>query len=101
MVETWWSSYFAQDGLRVFWVVPTAKTEAILPLEVSPKPEKSVRVIVGRSEVIRPAMEREWLAMSQDADENRRASWNGLCIGDRFGLAYRQRVETLAATAAK
>jgi hypothetical protein len=101
MVETWWNSYFAQDGLRVFWVVPAAKTEAILPLEVSPKPEKSVRVIVGRSEVIRPAREREWLALSRDADEGRRAAWNDLCMRDRFGLAYRQRVEALAATVAK
>lgn len=101
MVETWWSSYFAQDGLRVFWVVPTAKTEAILPLEVSPKPEKSVRVIVGRSEVIRPAKEREWLALSRDSDENRRASWNNFCERDRFGMAYRQRVEAMATTAAK
>ncbi|MEK7949279.1 hypothetical protein [Luteolibacter soli] len=101
MVETWWSSYFAQDGLRVFWVLPNAKTEAILPMEVSPKPEKSVRVIVGRSEVIRPAKEREWLAMSRDGDENRRNAWAYLCSGDRFGAAYKQRVDALAATAAK
>jgi hypothetical protein len=101
MVETWWSSYFAQDGLRVFWVVPTAKTEAILPLEVSPKPEKSVRVIVGRSEVIRPAKEREWLALSRDTDEGRRASWSYFCGSDRFGIAYRQRIEAMATTAAK
>jgi hypothetical protein len=101
MIETWWNHYFAQDGLRVFWVVPTAKTEAILPLEVSPKPEKSVRVIVGRSEVIRPAKEREWLALSRDADENRRNAWVNLCAQDRFGIAYKQRVEALATTAAK
>jgi hypothetical protein len=101
MVETWWSSYFAQDGLRVFWVVPTAKTEAILPLEFSPKPEKSVRVIVGRSEVIRPAKEREWLALSRDTDEGRRASWSYFCGIDRFGIAYRQRIEAMATTAAK
>jgi hypothetical protein len=101
MVETWWSSYFAQDGLRVFWVVPTAKTEAILPLEVSPKPEKSVRVIVGRSEVIRPAKEREWLALSRDADENQRNAWVNLYTQDRFGIAYKQRVDAMANTAAK
>jgi hypothetical protein len=58
-------------------------------------------VIVGRSEVIRPAKEREWLALSRDADEGRRNSWNDLCFRDRFGLAYRQRVEALAVTAAK
>ncbi|MCW1887391.1 hypothetical protein OKA04_21820 [Luteolibacter flavescens] len=101
MVETWWNSYFAQNGLRVFWVVPEAKTEAILPLEVSPKPEKSVRVIVGRSEVLRPTTEREWLALSQDPDKNRREAWANLCSHDRFGLAYLKRLEALGATAAK
>ncbi|MCW1925966.1 hypothetical protein OKA05_25630 [Luteolibacter arcticus] len=101
MVETWWNSYFAQDGLRVFWVLPAAKTEAILPLQVSPQPEKSVRVIVGRSEILRPAKEREWLALSRDTDKTRRASWDDLCFRDRFGLAYKQRVETMATPVAK
>ena len=50
MVETWWDSYFAVDGLRVFWVVPVAKTDAILPLEVSPAPDKIVRVIKKQDE---------------------------------------------------
>lgn len=101
MVETWWDSYFAVDGLRVFWVVPAAKTEAILPLEVSPAPEKSVRVIVGRSEVLRPAREREWLALSTSEDESNRARWESLRIHDRFGKAYQQRLSALAATTAK
>jgi hypothetical protein len=101
MVETWWDSYFAADGLRVFWVVPAAKTEAILPLEVSPAPQKSVRVIVGRSEVLRPAREREWLALSTSEDESKRARWESLRIHDRFGGAYQRRIGTLAATTAK
>lgn len=101
MVETWWNSYFAADGLRVFWVLPAAKTEAILPLEVSPRPEKSVRVIVGRSEVLRPAKEREWLAMARSPEENLQTQWTMLRHHDRFGLAYQKRIEALEATAAK
>jgi hypothetical protein len=99
MVETWWDSYFAADGLRVFWVVPAAKVEAILPLEVSPAPEKTVRVIVGRSEVLRPAREREWLALAGSKDETKIAQWNFLRHRDRFGAAYERRIAALAAPA--
>jgi hypothetical protein len=102
MVETWWDSYFAADGLRVFWVLPAAKTDAILPLSVNPRPEKIVRVLVGRSEVIRPAREKEWLALSTSPNETERARWDALRRHDRFGLAYQKRVEALsAATAGK
>lgn len=102
MVETWWDSYFAADGLRVFWVVPAAKTDAILPLEVSPAPEKIVRVIVGRSEVLRPAREKEWLALSTSTEDSERSRWDSLRYHDRFGGAYERRVKALStATAAK
>jgi len=100
MVETWWDSYFARDGLRVFWIVPEAKTEAILPLEVTPAPEKKVRVIVGRSEVLRPSVEREMLTQSQSPDANVKAMWENIRKTDRFGLAYQRRLDALAATAA-
>jgi len=100
MVETWWDSYFATEGLRVFWVVPASKTAAILPLEVSPAPEKQVRVIVGRSEVLRPEKEQNWLTMSRSTDPNLTANWNYLQKNDRFGIAYQRRIEALTATAA-
>jgi hypothetical protein len=96
MVETWWSSYFGADGLRVFWVVPEAKTAAILPLEVTPAPDKTVRVIVGRSEVLRPVKEQEYLAMSRSTDEHQKLNWQVTVDRDRFGLAYKKRVEALA-----
>lgn len=102
MVETWWDSYFAADGLRVFWVVPSAKTDAILPLEVSPKPDKIVRVIVGRSEVLRPSREKEWLALSTSTEKSERSRWDQLRFQDRFGGAYEKRITALsAATAGK
>lgn len=100
MIETWWDSYFAAEGLRVFWVLPAARTDAILPLSVRPSPEKTVRVLVGRSEVLRPSREREWRALSTSANPTERARWESLCRIDRFGLAYQKRIERLSATTA-
>ena len=99
MVKTWWKSYFETPGLRVFWVLPREQTDAILPLAVNPAPDKSVRVIVGRSEVIRPSQEREWLKLASSSDKEELARWNALTSTDRFGLAYAQRVADLQAQA--
>jgi hypothetical protein len=97
MVKTWWRSYFDKPGLRVFWLLPQEKTETILPLSVEPSPEKTVRVIVGRSEVIRPKQEREWLQWASSNKEEETAKWNWLISYDRFGLAYTKRVQALQA----
>lgn len=51
MLETWRDSWF-EDGLRVIYLVPRAMTDEVLPLEVSPAPSSSVRVLVGRFEVL-------------------------------------------------
>lgn len=98
MVQTWWQSYFERPGLRIFWVLPAERTNAILPLSVEPAPEKTVRVLVGRSEVIRPRHEREWLrlARSEDDEDKQGLYW---IHSDRFGLAYQQRIEALTKTA--
>jgi hypothetical protein len=53
MVETWRDSWF-EDGTRVFYLVPTSTVDTILPLHVEPKPASTVRVFVGRMEVITP-----------------------------------------------
>jgi hypothetical protein len=54
MVETWRDSWF-EEGVRVFYVVPAATVNAILPLEIEPLPSDIVRVFVGRMEVVTPA----------------------------------------------
>ena len=53
-------------------------------------------MIVGRSEVLRPAKEQEYLAMSRDPDEQQKLNWQVTVDKDRFGLAYKKRVEALA-----
>ena len=51
MVETWKDHWFT-PGLRVFYLLPTQATDAILPLSIRPKPTKIVRVLVGRIEIL-------------------------------------------------
>ncbi|MGH7618555.1 MAG: hypothetical protein ACREPM_15150 [Gemmatimonadaceae bacterium] len=56
MLETWRDSWF-EDGVRVFYVLPQKKVDAILPLEIHPAPERVTRVFVGRMEVVTQATE--------------------------------------------
>lgn len=58
MLETWGDSWF-EEGTRVFYIVPPATVDEILPLAISPQPVSTVRAFVGRVEVITPEMEHE------------------------------------------
>lgn len=58
MIKTWQDSWF-EEGLRVFYILPRYATDKILPLSVSPQPKQTVRVLVGRAELITPEMERD------------------------------------------
>lgn len=58
MIETWKDSWF-EEGLRVFYVLPRMTTDEILPLTVEPRPAETVRVLIGRAEVITPEMEKD------------------------------------------
>ncbi|MES2660961.1 MAG: hypothetical protein V4689_20210 [Verrucomicrobiota bacterium] len=98
MVETWWHSYFEAPGLRVFWVVPREATDRVLPLEVSPQPVEVVRVLVGRSEILRPRQEAQWLAASRKTGDEANP-WTYLVQADRFGLAIQERVKALGSVA--
>jgi hypothetical protein len=70
MLRTWWSSYFQKPGLRVFWIVPRPFTDDILPIDISPHPAQVERVLVGRSEVLSPAFEKELLTEFTREDQN-------------------------------
>jgi hypothetical protein len=59
MVKTWKTDWFGQNGTRLLYLVNDVQTNYILPLTVEPKPEKLVRVLVGRHDVLTPERERE------------------------------------------
>lgn len=54
MVATWGDSWF-EEGTRVFYVLPASAIDAILPLDVTPAPASTVRVFVGRMELMSAA----------------------------------------------
>lgn len=58
MIKTWEDSWF-EEGLRVFYILPRRAVDKVLPLNVNPKPKETVRVLVGRAEIITPEMERD------------------------------------------
>jgi hypothetical protein len=58
MLETWRDSWF-EEGSRLIYIVPASAVDAILPLQVEPAPSQTVRVFVGRIELVTPETRRE------------------------------------------
>jgi hypothetical protein len=58
MVETWRDSWL-EEGTRVLYIVPPRTIDEVLPLDVDPTPRQTVRVFVGRIEVLTPTIETE------------------------------------------
>ena len=58
MVDSWRGSWF-EHGTRLFYIVSGEAVEAILPLQISPRPSDVKRVFVGRIEIPTPQTLRE------------------------------------------
>ncbi len=86
MLATWRESYFEREGLRVFWIVPRTFTDRTLPLAITPAPDRLERVLVGRSEVITPAL-------AARLDRDFRADGGVRWRDHRYFLAYRALAE--------
>lgn len=54
MVETWRDSWF-EEGTRVLYIMPSHEVNSILPLNLTPAPDETTRVFVGRAELLSPA----------------------------------------------
>ena len=59
MVNNWERSYFQTEGLRVLYIVPRARVDEIIPIQVKPAPDQLERVMVGRLEVLTPDKEQK------------------------------------------
>ncbi|HSJ01097.1 MAG: hypothetical protein ACAI34_18905 [Verrucomicrobium sp.] len=65
MVATWQDSWFKEPGTRVLCLLPEKYVDQILPLQLTPAPNKVKRVFVARLEIFTPAQESR-LAMLLD-----------------------------------
>jgi hypothetical protein len=63
MVNTWSQSWFMESGVRVLYILPRDWADEILPLKISPQPLQTVRVMIGRAEVITPDLQSEIAAL--------------------------------------
>jgi hypothetical protein len=57
MVKTWEAAWFGEEGARLLYLVPRARTDELLPLTVEPKPTEVARVLVGRHDFLTPEQE--------------------------------------------
>ena len=57
MLETWRNSWFEEGG-RLLYIAPTGFVNTVVPLSISPAPSQTVRVFVGRLEIITPTTEK-------------------------------------------
>jgi hypothetical protein len=85
MVETWRSSWF-EEGSRLLYLVPTEFVNGVLPLSIRPGPMQTVRVFVGRLELLTPATER--------AVERALATHDGAMLG-KYGRFLEPILETM------
>lgn len=68
MLNTWRDSWF-EEGLRVFYIMPRKSTDTVLPIDIDPQPAGLVRVLMGRTEMVTPEMERRVTAQLKTLDD--------------------------------
>ncbi len=54
MVATWKHHWFAEEGTRMLVILPQSLIDSVLPLTITPTPERTTRVFVSRLEVLTP-----------------------------------------------
>jgi hypothetical protein len=88
MVKTWQSSWFGETGTRLLYVLPQPITDALLPLEINPKPEKTTRVLVGRMEIMTPKQEARIAAIVRKSAAERQSKLNPAMSSDVRDPSY-------------
>ncbi len=71
MVNTWSSSWFTEEGLRLFYLVPQQVTDTVLPLKITPQPDEQLRVMVGRVEIMPISQERQLKKLVEQSAKER------------------------------
>jgi len=72
LLHTWEVSYFQSAGMRLFFLVPQAWTDAVLPMTLSEK-ARVERVMVGRIELVTPEQRERLTRMG--SEESHSQQW--------------------------
>lgn len=79
MFESWRDSWF-EEGSRLLYIVPRQFVDSVLPLSINPVPAKTVRVFVGRLELITLATQRAVEQAFATHDRTAHARYNRFLI---------------------
>ena len=94
MVATWDEQWYEEPGQRVFSILPQKMIEVMLPLTISPKPVKTVRVFVHRAEVLSPeTLQTLEMSMAPETDPDQATS---LIMGAQLGRFIHGTLEGVA-----
>ncbi|HET6249275.1 MAG TPA: hypothetical protein VFE47_16385 [Tepidisphaeraceae bacterium] len=63
MVKTWKDTWLAEPGTRLLYIVPRPVVDSMLPLQITPTPADTARVLVGRIDILTPENESRLQAM--------------------------------------
>jgi hypothetical protein len=84
MVETWRRTWFREEGDRVLTLLPRATIDQMLTLKITPRPEKTERVFVGRIEMVSPDREEALVRLlnsSKESDAHELAELDSIALG--------------------
>lgn len=73
MVATWKHHWFDEPGTRMLVILPQPLIDSILPLNITPTPDKTTRVFVSRLEVLTPERQ-AWLESLLERHDNNPSS---------------------------
>ena len=103
MVNSWEKSYFRTPGLRILFILPREAVDNYIPIQITPRPQEMVRVMVGRTEVLTPSQERQierWITELGAPDfKTRDAASAGLARLGRLGEPALRRVMAITQSA--
>ena len=64
-------SWFLEEGTRLLYIVPRPRTDEILPLTIDPAPQQTIRVLVGRLEILPAAEEQRLIEVVRSSRRDR------------------------------
>jgi hypothetical protein len=83
LLNTWETSYFRRPGLRLFFLVPRAWTDRVLPVHLSVDADVT-RVMIGRIEIVTPT-ERSLLAVIATGPASSANTWYSAAMKQAAG----------------